>query len=101
MEDANADPEISSAYALHRRYRADQHEMTGDKEVVRWLLTFIGFNALLFAVVLAMLWAVGGFADTGLKRDGLIRALPRRGGYIRPRRRFNGARVLQQPQGLR
>ena len=43
---------------------------TGDKEIVRWLLTFVGFNALLFAVVLATLWAVGGFAETGLSGTG-------------------------------
>jgi hypothetical protein len=33
---------------------------------MRWLLTFIGFNALLFVVVLAALWAFGGFAGEGL-----------------------------------
>jgi hypothetical protein len=42
----------------------------GDKEIVRWLLTFVGFNALLLAVVLATLWAVGGFAETGLSATG-------------------------------
>jgi hypothetical protein len=43
---------------------------TGDNEVVRWLLTFVGFNALLFIVVLARLWEIGGFADTGLSGTG-------------------------------
>ena len=42
----------------------------GDKNITRWLLTFVGFNAVLFAVVLATLWAVGGFADTGLSGMG-------------------------------
>jgi hypothetical protein len=39
---------------------------------MRWLLTFVGFNALLFAVVLLTLWAVGGFADYGLSAQGWI-----------------------------
>jgi hypothetical protein len=43
---------------------------TSDRGIVRWLLTFVGFNALLFAVVLATLWAVGGFADAGLSGTG-------------------------------
>ena len=37
---------------------------------MRWLLTFVGFNALLFVVVLATLWAFGGFADYGLSGMG-------------------------------
>jgi hypothetical protein len=37
---------------------------------MRWLLTFIGFNALLFVVVLAALWAFGGFAGEGLSAEG-------------------------------
>ena len=37
---------------------------------MRWLLTFVGFNALLFAVVLLTLWAFGGFADAGLSGQG-------------------------------
>jgi hypothetical protein len=37
---------------------------------MRWLLTFIGFNAVLLVVVLATLWAFGGFADAGLSGTG-------------------------------
>ena len=37
---------------------------------MRWLLTFIGFNALFFVVVLATLWAFGGFEDYGLSKAG-------------------------------
>jgi hypothetical protein len=37
---------------------------------MRWLLTFVGFNALLFVVVLAALWAFGGFAGEGLSAGG-------------------------------
>jgi hypothetical protein len=37
---------------------------------MRWLLTFIGFNAALFATVLVALWAFGGFADIGLSGMG-------------------------------
>jgi ABC-type multidrug transport system permease subunit len=37
---------------------------------MRWLLTFIGFNALLLAAVLVTMWAFGGFADYGLSGTG-------------------------------
>lgn len=37
---------------------------------MRWLLTFVGFNALLFVVVLLALWVFGGFADEGLSGEG-------------------------------
>ena len=37
---------------------------------MRWLLTFVGFNALLLVVVLGTLWAFGGFADYGLSATG-------------------------------
>jgi ABC-type multidrug transport system permease subunit len=39
---------------------------------MRWLLTFIGFNAVLLIVVLLTLWAFGGFADIGLSGQGWI-----------------------------
>lgn len=38
--------------------------------VMRWLLTFIGFNALLFVAALLTLWAFGGFAGEGLSGQG-------------------------------
>jgi hypothetical protein len=37
---------------------------------MRWLVTFIGFNALIFVAVLLSLWAFGGFADEGLSAEG-------------------------------
>jgi hypothetical protein len=37
---------------------------------MRWLLAFIGVSALLLAVVLATLWAFGGFEDNGLSATG-------------------------------
>ena len=39
---------------------------------MRWLLTFIGFNAVLLAAVLLTLWAFGGFAESGLSGQGWI-----------------------------
>jgi hypothetical protein len=39
---------------------------------MRWLLTFVGFNALLLVVVLATLWAFGGFAEYDLSATGWI-----------------------------
>lgn len=39
---------------------------------MRWLLAFVGFNALLFAVVLVALWVFGGFADEVLGGEGWI-----------------------------
>lgn len=39
---------------------------------MRWLLTFIGFNAVLLVVVLLTLWASGVFTDTGLSAQGWI-----------------------------
>ena len=39
---------------------------------MRWLLTFVGFNAALLVVVLAMLWATGSFTDAGLSGQGWI-----------------------------
>jgi hypothetical protein len=38
--------------------------------MLRWLLTFVGFNVVLFVVVLAAIWASGGFADMGLSGQG-------------------------------
>lgn len=40
--------------------------------MTRWLVTFAAFNAALLAVVLAMLWAVGSFEDSGLSTHGWI-----------------------------
>ena len=40
--------------------------------MTRWLVTFAAFNAALLAVVLAMLWAVGSFEDSGLSTQGWI-----------------------------
>jgi len=37
---------------------------------MRWLLTFIGFNALLLVAVLLALWAFDGFAGEGLSAQG-------------------------------
>jgi hypothetical protein len=45
---------------------------TGDRSILRWLLTFIGFNAVLFATVLLTLWATGSFEGAGLSADGWI-----------------------------
>jgi hypothetical protein len=39
---------------------------------MRWLLTFVGFNAVLLIVVLLALWAFGGFAGSGLSGQGWI-----------------------------
>jgi hypothetical protein len=39
---------------------------------MRWLLTFIGFNAALIVVVLCTFWAIGGFAEAGLSTEGWI-----------------------------
>lgn len=38
----------------------------------RWLLTFVGFNALVLVVALIALWLSGGFADAGLSVQGWI-----------------------------
>ena len=40
--------------------------------MTRWLVTFAAFNAALLGVVLAMLWAVGSFEDSGLSTQGWI-----------------------------
>jgi hypothetical protein len=37
---------------------------------MRWLLTFVGFNALLLTVALVTLWAIGSFEDYGLSGTG-------------------------------
>ncbi len=39
---------------------------------MRWLLTFIGFNAVLLTVVLLTLWASGSLAGMGLSAHGWI-----------------------------
>jgi hypothetical protein len=39
---------------------------------MRWVVTFAAFNAALIAVVLAMLWAIGGFEDSGLSAHGWV-----------------------------
>ena len=43
---------------------------SSDKGVVRWLLTFVGFNALLFVAVILTLWAFGGFEGGSLSGTG-------------------------------
>jgi len=39
---------------------------------IRWLLTFLGLNSVLFVFVLAMLWAYGAFSGPGLNGHILI-----------------------------
>jgi hypothetical protein len=39
---------------------------------MRWFVTFAAFNAALLAVVLIALWAIGGFADSGLSGHGWV-----------------------------
>jgi hypothetical protein len=39
---------------------------------MRWLVTFVGFNVLLFVVVLGTLWDFGGFENSGLTGHGWI-----------------------------
>jgi ABC-type multidrug transport system permease subunit len=42
---------------------------------MRWVLTFAAFNATFIAVVLVMLWVIGGFEDSGLSTHGWVALL--------------------------
>ena len=44
----------------------------GRSAVVRWLLTFVGFNVALFAFVFFALWVTGGFADWTMGSGGWV-----------------------------